>query len=46
MDSINLDDKYWGNPWHKSISNITWGFMLTSMTFNFLALQYILPRCV
>lgn len=43
MDSINLDDKYWGNPWHKSISNITWGFMLTSMTFNFLALQYILP---
>ncbi|MGL5380558.1 hypothetical protein [Clostridium sp.] len=29
--------------WHNTIKNITLGFMMTSMTFSFLGLQYILP---
>lgn len=31
------------NPWRKPMSNITWGFVFTVMTFNFLGLQYVLP---
>ncbi len=31
------------NPWSKPMSNITWGFVFTVMTFNFLSLQYVLP---
>jgi hypothetical protein len=31
------------NPWREPISHITWGFVLTSFTLNFLLLQYILP---
>lgn len=31
------------NPWRKPMSNITWGFVFTVMTFNFLSLQYVLP---
>jgi uncharacterized membrane protein len=31
------------NPWKKPIMEITLGFALTSITLNFLWLQYILP---
>lgn len=31
------------NPWQKPLSSITWGFIFTVMTFNFLYLNYILP---
>ncbi|MDF2541681.1 MAG: hypothetical protein K0S47_1399 [Herbinix sp.] len=31
------------NPWHTPISYITWGFILTTLTLNFLLLQYIIP---
>lgn len=31
------------NPWHKPMSNITWGFIFTVMTFNFFNLNYVLP---
>lgn len=31
------------NPWGRPISNITWGFAFTVITFNFFSLQYILP---
>lgn len=31
------------NPWQKPLSNITWGFLFTIMTFNFFYLNYILP---
>ncbi|MGG7163119.1 hypothetical protein [Clostridium ihumii] len=41
MKNDNLNNKSI-NPWHNPISNITWGFMFTLITFNFLNLQYIL----
>lgn len=41
--SVELDEKYGDNPWSKPMSNITWGFIFTIITFNFLGLQYILP---
>ena len=31
------------NPWRDPISLVTWGFLMTSFTLNFLLLQYILP---
>ena len=30
------------NPWHKPISNITWGFVFTVMNFDFFNLKYVL----
>lgn len=41
--SMALDEKDIREFWHKSMKNITLGFMFTVMTFNFLWLQYILP---
>lgn len=41
--TIALQDDYRKNFWHNSIKNITLGFMLTVISLNFWALQYILP---
>ncbi|GEM_PF-414771 len=41
--TANEDQVIRTNPWRDPISNITWGFVFTAITFNFLGLQYILP---
>ncbi len=41
--SSNLEKNEAKNFWHESIRYITFGFMFTLVTFNFLWLQYILP---
>ncbi len=43
-EAVPIDDNLSkSNLWRKSISNITWGLILTSFTLNFLLLQFILP---
>ncbi|MDS1002299.1 hypothetical protein P9J83_02115 [Clostridium sporogenes] len=43
MSNTDFQSYNTSNPWRKPMSNITWGFVFTIMTFNFLGLQYILP---
>ncbi|MBA4510051.1 hypothetical protein FDG04_11125 [Clostridium sporogenes] len=43
MSNTDFQSYKTSNPWCKPMSNITWGFVFTIMTFNFLGLQYILP---
>lgn len=43
MDALDApDDGTSVNPWSRPILLITWGILLTTITFNFLGLQYIL----
>ena len=39
----DTDDPENDNPWSQPIGLITWGLVLTTLTLNFLYLQYILP---
>ncbi|MGM9522481.1 MAG: hypothetical protein ACI3VB_08390 [Oscillospiraceae bacterium] len=42
-DSLDDELLFEINPWHRPIMLIIWGILLTSITLNFLYLQYILP---
>lgn len=43
-DLAEIDDELFDvSPWHRPVSMITWGIGLTTVTLNFMYLNYILP---